>query len=151
MTTTESTTLYDQDYYTWSMRTAQLIRQGRFDEIDVDHLAEEVEDMGKSTQRELVSRLIVLLAHLLKWQYEPDQRAWHGRSWRLTVQEQRRRLAILLRKNPGLKPLVSESVEEAYGTALLVAARETDRDETAFPEVCPFAFEDALDNDFWPD
>ena len=151
MTTTEFTTLYDQDYYTWSMRNAQLIRQGRFDEIDVDHLAEEVEDMGKSTQRELVSSLIVLLAHLLKWQYEPDQRARHGRSWRLTIQEQRRRLAILLHKNPGLKPLMNESVEEAYSTAQLIAARETDRDETAFPEVCPFAFEDALDNDFWPD
>lgn len=151
MAATQLATLYDQDYYTWAMRTAELIRQGRFDEIDTDHLAEEIEDMGKSTQRELVSRLIVLLAHLLKWQYQAEQRPDHGRSWRLTIKEQRRQLAILLRKNPGLKPLVDESVEEAYGTAQLIAARETNLDETVFPERCPFAFEDVIDDDFWPD
>jgi hypothetical protein len=151
MATTEPTNLYDQDYYTWAMRTAELIRQGRFDEIDAHHLAEEIEDMGKSTQRELTSRLIVLLAHLLKWQYQPDQHPRHGRSWKLTIKEQRRQLAILLRKNPGLRPLLDESVEEAYGTAVLVAARETNLDETAFPGVCPFAFEDMANDDFWPD
>lgn len=151
MPTTESGTLYDRDFYTWAMRTAELIRQGRFDEIDIGHLAEEVEDMGKSTQRELVSRLIVLLTHFLKWQYQPDQRARHGRSWALTIKEQRRRLAILLRKNPGLNPLVDESVEDAYGTARLIAARESTLDEGIFPEVCPFAFDAIIDNDFWPD
>jgi hypothetical protein len=151
MATTELTTLYDQDYYTWAMRTAELVRQGRFEEIDAEHLAEEIEDMGKSTQRELNSRLIVLIAHLLKWQYQPDQRPRHGRSWKLTVKEQRRQLTILLRKNPGLKPLLDESVEEAYGTAILIAARETDLDETTFPEVSSFSFEDIIDNDFWPD
>lgn len=151
MSSTQLSTLYDQDFYTWAMRTAELIRQGRFDEIDANHLAEEIEDMGKSTQRELVSRLVVLLAHLLKWQHQPDQRARHGRSWSLTIKEQRRQLAILLRKNPGLTPLLDESVEEAYGTARLVAARESTLDETVFPEVCPFAFEDIADNDFWPD
>lgn len=151
MAATQFTTLYERDYYTWAIRTAELIRQGRFDEIDTDHLAEEIEDMGKSTQRELVSRLIILLAHLLKWQYQPEQRLEHGRSWRLTIKEQRRQLAILLRKNPGLKPLVDESVKEAYGTARLIAARETNLNETVFPEMCPFAFEDVIDDNFYPD
>lgn len=151
MSATERSTLYDQDFYTWAMHTAEMIRQGRFDEIDADHLAEEIEDMGRSTQRELVSQLIVLLAHLLNWQYQPAQRARHGRSWRLTIKEQRRQLAILLRKNPGLKALLDESLEEAYGTARLVAARESTLDEAVFPEVFPYAFEAIMDDEFWPD
>lgn len=150
MTAPKTSTLYDRDFYTWAMHTAELIRRGRFDEIDADHLAEEIEDMGKSTQRELVSRLIVLLAHLLKWQHQPRQRDRHGRSWRLTIMEQRRQLDSLLRKNPGLKPLLDESMAEAYGTARLVAARDSTLDESAFPEVCPFGFGDVMAEDFWP-
>jgi hypothetical protein len=151
MAETEQQSLYHQDFYTWAMRTAEMLRQGRLDQLDTEHLAEEVEDMGKSTQRELASRLIVLLAHLLKWQYQPDGRDVHGRSWALTVKEQRRRVQLLLDKNPGLKPLADETLTESYGTARLVAARETSLDESAFPEVCPYAFDTALADDFWPD
>jgi len=150
MAETELRLLYEQDYYTWLMRTAELIRQGRFEELDADHLADEIEDMGKSTQRELASRLVVLLSSLLKWQHQPDQRVRHGRSWQLTIKEQRRQLAILLRKNPGLQVLIDESVAEAYGIALLVAARESGLAETVFPAVCPFGFQDMMDEDFWP-
>ena len=148
MSTTELSKLYEEDVYTWAMRNATLLRQGRFDQIDVEHIAEELESVGKSEQRELENRLIILLSHLLKWQYQPQRR---GRSWQATIKEQRRRVTKVLSNNPGLKPFLNEIVDDAYSSACLVASRETDLNEAIFPELCPYGFEDVLDNDFWPD
>jgi len=148
MSVSQLTQLYDDDVYTWAMRNAELLRQGRFDQIDVEHIAEEIESVGKSERRELENRLIVLLTHLLKWRSQPGRR---GRSWRATIKEQRRRVAGVLRTNPGLRPLLDEILDEAYQSARLVASRETDLDEATFPEVCPYAFEDVLADEFWPD
>ena len=148
MATNELSKLYEEDAYTWAMRNAELIRQGRFDEIDVDHVAEEIESVGKSERRQLENRLIVLLSQLLKWQYQPERR---GRSWLATIKEQRRRISSLLKINPGLKPLLDEIIDDAYVSARLVAVREAGLDETTFPEICPFSFEDVLNDTFWPD
>ncbi len=134
--------LHRQDFRAWTRQQADLIRSGRFAELDAVNLIDEIEDMGGSRERELESRLGVLLAHLLKWRYQPDRR---GRSWRLTIAEQRRRIARLLKRNPSLKPLLTEVLEDAYGDALLMAARETDLDESAFPPTCPFSLEQAMD------
>ena len=82
--------LHRQDFRAWTRQQADLIRSGRFAELDAVNLIDEIEDMGGSRERELESRLGVLLAHLLKWRYQPDRR---GRSWRLTIAEQRRRIA----------------------------------------------------------
>ena len=148
MDVNELSKLYEEDVYTWAMRNAELIRQGRFDEIDVDHVAEEIESVGKSERRELENRLIVLLSHLLKWQYQPERR---GRSWLATIKEQRRRVSSVLKTNPSLRPFLDEIIDEAYASARLVAVREAGLDETIFPEVCPFSFEDILNDEFWPD
>ncbi len=134
--------LHRQDFRAWTRQQADLIRSGRFAELDAINLIDEIEDMGGSRERELESRLGVLLAHLLKWRYQPDRR---GRSWRLTIAEQRRRIALLLKRNPSLKSLLAEVLEDAYGDALLMAARETDLDESAFPPACPFSLEQAMD------
>ncbi len=134
--------LHRQDFRAWTRQQADLIRSGRFAELDVANLIDEIEDMGGSRERELESRLGVLLAHLLKWRYQPDRR---GRSWRLTIAEQRRRIARLLKRNPSLEPLLAETLEDAYGDALLMAARETDLDESAFPPACPFTLEEIMD------
>jgi len=147
MSTTELSKLYEEDVYTWAMRNAELLRRGCFDQIDVEHIAEEIESVGKSERRELENRLILLLALLLKWQYQPERR---GRSWQMTIKEQRRRVTGVLQSNPGLKPLLNEIVDQAYESARLVASRETDLDEASFPEVCLYAFEEVLDNAFWP-
>ncbi len=140
--------LYQQDAYTWALRNAELIRAHRFSEVDWEHVAEEIEAVGKSEWRELESRLIVLLAHLLKWQYQAARR---GRSWRTTIQEQRHRLHRVLAFNPGLKPHLDTILRDAFTTAILVASRETDLDESTFPEVCPFSFETIMDHGFWPE
>jgi hypothetical protein len=95
---------FTYDFYAWAMRNAELLRQGRFSEIDAEHIAEELEDMGASAKCELLNRLRVLLAHLLKWQYQPD---WRSKGWKYTIKEQRRRIDRLLQENPSLRHKLS--------------------------------------------
>jgi hypothetical protein len=143
-----SNTLYDLDFYAWAYKQAALLREGRFGEIDVDNIAEEIESMGRSQKSELVNRLAVLLAHLLKWRYQPSHR---GNSWRLTIEEQRRGLADHLADNPSLNSQIDSALQRAYRLARLQAARETGLGRDAFPDGCPFAFDQMAADDFWPD
>lgn len=106
---------YETDFYGWTEHQASLLRAGRFGEIDREHLIEEIESMGRSERAELENQLAVLLAHLLKWRHQPVLRS---RGWQLTIIEQRRQIARLLRRNPSLQYRVAESLEEAYGDAL---------------------------------
>jgi hypothetical protein len=71
---------YETDLYSWALHNAELLRQGRFAKIDTEHIAEELEDRGKSERRALENRLIILVAHLLKWEHQPDHRSgsWEG-------------------------------------------------------------------------
>jgi hypothetical protein len=139
---------YREDYHAWALKNAQLLREGRFEEIDIDNIAEELEDMGASKERELESRLGVLLAHLLKWVYQPERRS---NSWLATIEEQRRRIERLVRKNPSLKPKIDDCFLDAYGDARLIASRETGLNKKIFPEESPFTLEQTLNNDFWPE
>jgi hypothetical protein len=134
-------TRYDQDFYAWTQEQAALLKEKRFGELDIEHLVEEVEDMGKSVQRELESRLIVLMAHLLKWYYQPESRS---RSWRLTIREQRRQIDRLVTKNPSLRPVLAAEYQEVYDLACLRAAQETDREPETFPAQCPWTLEQIL-------
>ena len=104
--------------------------------------------MGKAEKRELVSRLAVLLAGLLKWQYQPERR---GKSWRNTVAYQRLDVANHLVDNPSLRARLGESVEDAYKRARLTVSNETDLDADTFPATCPWGFKQMMDADFWPD
>ena len=140
--------LYQDDFHAWTLQQAALLKAGRLGEVDLACLIEELESMGASERRALIHRLAVLLAHLLKWQYQPSFR---GRSWQLTLKEQRRQLQRLLRDNPSLKARLSSFVEDAYGDAILLAARETGLDEQHFPEHCPYAEADLLSPDFYPE
>jgi hypothetical protein len=105
---------YEQDFYAWAIHNAELLRQGRLSEIDVEHIAEELECMGRSERRELMSRLAVLLAHLLKWVYQPHRRS---RSWRAAIEGQREDLKVLLEESPSLKPELEQKLNEAYRRA----------------------------------
>jgi hypothetical protein len=143
-----SANLHDRDFYAWTHQQAELIRQGRLTELDTEHLLEELDDMGASQYRELENRLGVLLAHLLKWRYQPERR---GNSWRLTIKDQRRRIGRLLQRNPGLTPRLQQAFVTAYEDAVLLAAKETEKDESAFPPDPPFTCEQALGANYWPD
>jgi hypothetical protein len=141
-------TYYETDFYRWAMEQADLLRADRLEEIDVDHLIEEIESMGKSEYRELESRLLVLIQHLLKWQVQPTHRS---RSGRLTVREQRRMIPHHLHKNPSLKGRLEEAIEDAYPLARGRASDETDIPERHFPERCPWTFEQLMDPNLFPD
>ena len=136
-------TPYERDVVAWSIEQARLLRAGRFDEIDIEHIADEIEDVGKSEERELASRVAVLLAHLLKWQLQP---ALRGASWERTCREQRKRVARRLAKPPSLQPALDdpEWVDDVWGDAVTLAAKETGLDITNFPEICPWRLADVL-------
>ena len=136
--------LYDHDFYTWTQTTTALIRAGKWLDIDAESLAEEVESLGKSQQRELSSRLDVLLLHLLKWQYQPEKRQT-GQSWRSTIRTQRRELRRLLMQNPGLQPLVESAITDSYAEARLDAVDETGLPLATFPSSCPWTLRQVLE------
>lgn len=140
--------LYERDFYAWTCEQAELLRAGKLEQADIDHIAEEIESMGRSEKRELVNRLAVLMLHLLKWQHQPNRQ---GNSWRLTIREQRLRLAAHLDDNPSLKSQLGKAIRDAYRLARIEAERETGLPGSTFPETCPFSFEQMLDDAFWPD
>jgi len=138
---------YEQDFYGWTQEQADLIRAGKVSSLDLENLLEEIESMGRSEQRALGSRLEVLLMHLLKWQYQPDRRST---SWRLTIEDQRERIALLVEKNPSFKHSVPEIYRQAYHFAIRAAMLDTGLDRAAFPAQCPWSFEQVMDENFWP-
>jgi hypothetical protein len=144
---TAKTTLYDRDFYAWSREQAKLLRAGELARADLEHIAEEIESMGKTEKREFVSRLTVLLLHLLKWKFQPDGQ---GNSWRLSIANARDEIADLLDDNPSLKTQIDGIARSAYRYARRKAAIETGHGEDEFPAECPWPFERAMDGDFWP-
>jgi Domain of unknown function DUF29 len=145
---TKNATLYYTDFYAWANEQAALLRAGRLSEADIENIAEEIESIGKSQKRELISRLTVLLMHLLKWRYQSGLR---GRSWRLTIEQQRLGLEDHMGENPSLKSQLDEAMTKAYRHARIEAEGETHLPRSTFPLTCPFTFEEAMNPDFWPD
>ena len=139
---------YDTDFHAWANEQAELLRTGRLAEADAANIAEELASMGRSERRELVSRLAVLLLHLLKWAFQPERR---GKSWRLTIEEQRRQILRHLNENPSLRVGIEEAMADAYADAVLRAERETDLPRDYFPWACPYSFAEATADTFWPD
>ena len=148
-------TRYDTDYYAWLHEQARLLEQARFAELDVPQLVEELELMAGSERGELVNRLIILLAHLLKLtvaaQHLPLDYQRAGPGWRQTCRVQRVRLARLRRRNPSLQHFLEEDTQEAYDVALLEAAQGLGLEAVPMPTVCPWGAEDVLAEDFWPE
>lgn len=140
--------IYDQDFHAWTQEQAAALRAGRFTELDIEHLAEELDSLGARERRELTHRLAVLLAHLLKWQHQPERR---GNSWRLTVEVQRLDLQDLLSQNPSLRSQLPSRIQDAYRKAVLLAAQETGIPKGRFPAECPYTGEQVMDGEFWPE
>ena len=139
---------YDTDFYGWTSHQAALLRAGRLAEVDAAHIADEIESMGRSEKRELVNRLAVLLQHLLKWQAQPGRR---GTSRRLTIEEQRDRVRVVLDENPSLRSKLPEALNQAWRSALRGARMETELDDTAFPASNPWPYETLIDDSFYPE
>jgi len=138
---------YDRDFCHWLEQNVALLRAGHLTEIDVKNIAEELESMGKRDKRELMSRLSVLLTHLLKWQFQAELQC---SSWQGTIEEQREQIAFILEDSPSLKHQLIEKLDKAYQSALTKAERETGIHLTKFPSQCPYTLEQILDENFYP-
>lgn len=139
--------LYHRDYDAWLQDNLELLRQSRFDELDVEHLIEEMEEMGRKERGELASRMLILIAHLLKWQFQPAHRS---ASWRGSIAEQRIRIQRRLRLSPSLRPYLPQAIDETYADAVELAADETGLAQNVFPAGCPYTAEALLDRTFLP-
>ncbi|MGO9740635.1 MAG: DUF29 domain-containing protein [Roseiarcus sp.] len=141
-------TPYDRDVILWAQEQSALLRAGRFAELDIEHIADEIEDVGKAEKREFASRMAVLLAHLMKWKFQPERR---GRSWRLPIADQRERIALAIEDTPSLKYVMRAPSwqRDAWLDARAQARNETGIDD--LPENCPWPLEQAMDREFWPD
>jgi hypothetical protein len=140
--TQQSHSLYEQDFYQWTQKMASVLRNGNFDQLDIENIAEEIESLGRSDRRELNSRLTVLLMHLLKWHYQPTQRS---NSWRATITEQRICILDLLSESPSLVSYLKGEVDRCYNNAKALAAAETGLNLTLFPQNCPYALTEILE------
>jgi hypothetical protein len=140
--------LYDRDFYAWANEQAALLREGKLGDADIEHIAQEIESMGKTEKRELLNRLTVLMLHLLKWRFQPFKRS---PSWEVSIKVQRNGLVDHLEDNPSLKALVATAIDKAYRDAVLKAMLETGLPESAFPKTCPWSFDEMMDPDFWPE
>jgi hypothetical protein len=136
---------YQRDFYSWLMEQARHVRAGHWDALDRENLAEEIESLGREQFNKLESALRVLLVHILKWDHQP---ARQGRSWSVSIREQRLRLDDVLADNPGLRPRIDEAIARAYRRARLIATKETDLEESRFPETCPYSWKDIVAREF---
>lgn len=138
---------YEADYLRWLDATLAQLRQGDYAGVDWEHLLEELEDMGRRERRSLESNLIIVLLHLLKWQFQPERRSG---SWESSIIEHRRRLRRALEDSPSLKPYCLEVLTSCYEVARDRARAETGLPLITFPGNCPYDLAQALDPQFLP-
>jgi Domain of unknown function DUF29 len=144
----QTRSLYDRDFVGWTEQVVEALRRGDWAALDVANLIEEVEALGKSDRRAIKSRLEVLLMHLLKWQFQPEQRS---RSWQATILEQRLRIAEILEDSPSLKNYWPTVVDAAYDGARRLAAIETGLVVERFSVGCEYAIGQMLDEMYLPE
>ncbi|MEK7990616.1 MAG: DUF29 domain-containing protein [Thiotrichaceae bacterium] len=152
----ETQLLYEKDFYAWIYHNIELVRSKKWDEIDPELLIEELESMAKRDKHELVSHLAILIAHLLKWQFQYKQlsemwQEFKGDSWERSISEQRQQIARQLKMSPSLKSYFAKAVEEAFSDAVYLAVKETHLSFETFPTTCPYSIEQLSDDDFYPE
>ncbi|MFS8875378.1 DUF29 domain-containing protein [Synechococcus sp. R5-13] len=140
--------LYDCDFYAWTQEQAALLRSRQWDRLDIPNLVEEIETLGRQERRELVNRLGILVGHLLKWQFQPQQRS---KSRIATIIEQRQEIQELIADNPSLKSYLVEAIEKAYQKGILLVAKETPLSLDDLPAQCPYTLDQVMDPNFYPE
>lgn len=140
--------LYDCDFYAWTQEQAALLRSGQWDQLDIPNLVEEIETLGRQERRELVNRLGILVGHLLKWQFQPQQRS---KSRIATIIEQRQEIQELIADNPSLKSYLVEAIEKAYQKSVLLVVKETPLSLDDLPAQCPYTLDQVMDPNFYPE
>ena len=140
--------LYDRDFYAWTQEQAALLKSGQWDQLDIPNLVEEIEALGRQERRELVNRLGILVGHLLKWQFQPQQRS---KSRIATIIEQRQEVQELIADNPSLKSYLVEAMNKAYQKSVLLVVKETPLSLDDLPAQCPYTLDQVMDPNFYPE
>ncbi|MSV29727.1 MAG: DUF29 domain-containing protein [Bryobacterales bacterium] len=146
---TATKTLYDTDFVEWSAHTAQLVRAGRLDEVDLENLAEEIEGLGKRDRWAVHAQLRRLLLHQIKRRIQPER---EGASWRRSILNSQERITSSVKDSPSLKPFFEKDLRGIYTRAVRAAFLETGVKTANLPEICPFTMDQLLE-DFdldWP-
>lgn len=138
---------YETDFYAWTQDQAARLRELRPNSLDWENVAEEIESVGRSQRTQIRNRLRVLLAHLLKWEYQPEFRC---HSWQSTIGGQRVHIDGVVEDSPSLRRFPTEILEAVYPSARQRAALETKLPLSTFPEKLPYSIEQVLDPSFMP-
>ena len=141
----DQSSLYDTDYVAWLQEQVAHLRANRLAALDLENVALELEGLMNSQRQQLENRLEVLIHHLLKWDHQPGRRS---RSWSLTIEEHRLRVATQLRKNPGLKSRLAEAVEDGFRLGRMRTAREMKFDVKTLPVSCPYDWDAIMHREF---
>ena len=144
-----ATSLYERDFFRWTEQMSARLRNREAGELDWENLAEEIESLGRRDRRELRNRLSVLIAHLLKWQYQPERR--ERSTWMSTIREQRKQITYVLEDSPSLKRQVGEVWSEVYRDAADKAREQMKAAKHSLPKICPYTQDQVLDPDFFPE
>lgn len=139
--------LYQQDFFAWTKQQINFLQNQQWNQLDLVHLIEEIETLGKQQRQELRNRLSILIGHLLKWEYQPQKRSY---SWLATLRVQRIDIQELIDDNPSLKPYLEEALTQAYIKGLLLAVSETNLPDRTFPQNCPYSLTEILSDRFYP-
>jgi thioesterase domain-containing protein len=139
---------YDTDFYQWTQAQAAHLRAKEWQALDVDNLAEEIESLGASDRRALRSHLMRLSQHLLKWHYQPQRR---GESWRQSIDQARLHIELIVADSHTLRDFLPEALTWAYPRGRKAATHDTGLPLATFHETCPWALDQVLDEDFWPE
>ncbi|NDJ19075.1 DUF29 domain-containing protein [Myxacorys almedinensis] len=140
--------LYDTDFNLWVESQLRALQEGRYEDLDMPNLLEEIEDLGRRDRQALESHLVVIFTHLLKWEFQPQQQC---NSWKSSIRNSRIKIARTLRDSPSLKGFLPSVLEEAYLDGRKMATDETGLPIATFPESSPYSLAQALDEDFLPE
>ncbi|OFA05017.1 DUF29 domain-containing protein [Duganella sp. HH101] len=141
------TATYEDDVAEWALEQVALLRTGQWALLDIEHIAEEIEDMNISHRHQLAHRIAILMAHLLKWKYQPDRR---GRSWKNTIRHQRDKIDRLLKRMPSLRRLLEDPEwdQDVWDDAVDLAGSEANL--SGLPEARIWDFGQVLSADYLP-
>lgn len=132
---------YDEDFAAWVYYQADAIKAKRFDELDLEELADEVESLAKRNFRSLKGALHIVLLHMLKWDYQPERR---GESWRTSIRDQREEVLEELEESPSFKARIDDAVTWAYRAARRHASEQTGVFLQLIPDVCPYTWDEIM-------
>lgn len=162
---TEASDLYERDFYTWSLEQARALRERRLGALDLENLADEVENLAKTEGRALSSYVARILEHFWKLAHWSWLRDRNERIWKAEIDAYRGRALRLLRGSPGLKRILDQVLTDAWDDAKGELARESAKasmsdpqfshiaelGKRCYPDACPWTFDQTMDEDFWPE